>query len=299
MSARTSTMGRLLACLNHASPHFRSKPSQSVSGSYGEHNGAPPTCASNPQPRINPSGRAIMTRATWTASLCAASLPHGSSGVNSKGGSMNRSLITHVADGFLILATAARLSGCFSFPLPPGSSLGHASPAPVRVNRAAWLEAISIRDPQLDRRDSTQESLSLATAQYIGEAGYFSRINQLPGRIGSDDYILRFEVEQYRMERSAYPAGPPLALITLGFYAFFGGPIYRDTSDLVGTLTVENAKRETLVQVSESIHDSHTVSMWSTEYALPSGIQERTQFIHALMEKAITELQRMPAASLP
>ena len=76
-----------------------------------------------------------------------------------------------------------------------------------------------------------------------------------------------------------HPTYFSLALITLTLYIWFGGPIYEDVSDLSGVLTVKDGTGRSLTQVTSHLHDVHSVSLWSPQYILPSGISARSSLM--------------------
>jgi hypothetical protein len=192
---------------------------------------------------------------------------------------------------------AIGLGGCMT--VPSGAGLLPAKRATNSLNGGAWLAKVSIQDPQLTNRDVVEESLTLAVLQYVGDAGYFARVNPLPGKPRAGDYLLRIVVDRYRQERSVHPAYFPAAFFTLTFYIWFGGPIVRDSIDLAGTLTVETADGTRLTEVTDSRRERHNVSIWSPQYVLPSGIQGRTEFFEALLDKAVVQLRGLRQSDDP
>jgi hypothetical protein len=202
----------------------------------------------------------------------------------------SRRTVSRALAGAMLVAV-----GCAN--VPAGAGLLPATPASGRVDKGAWLAKVAITDPKLTNRDTIEEALTLSTAKFVGEAGYFTRINTLPGKPRPDDYLLRLTVDRYRQSRSVHPAYFPAAFVTMTLYIWFGGPIFRDTIDLSGTLVVDSPDGARVTEASDSRKERHNVSFWSTQYALPSGIDGRTAFIKALFDKAAAQLRELPRAT--
>lgn len=181
------------------------------------------------------------------------------------------------------------LTGCVT--LPPGTNFD----SPVRTEQTlphkAWIGAVKFADESMENRAVLEDSLRGNITSYIQDADYFLEISTIPGKVGNDDLILDFRFDRYVQKRNTHPAYFPLALATLTLYIWFGGPIYVDESDLSGMLTVKNGAGNSLVQVSSQVHEEHNVSLWSSEYALPSGIKARSSMLQELMSKARADLR--------
>jgi hypothetical protein len=179
--------------------------------------------------------------------------------------------------------------------VPAGTSLERAQPAPVSLQRGAWLAPAVIADPSAKEAAEIQRGLTLAIASYASDAKYFSRVNTLPGNPRPDEVILHFRFDQYQLRRTPHPAYFPAAILTLTLYIWFGGPIGRDEASLAGELVVEDPTGHELTRASDTFHDRHDVSFYSPDYFLPSAIQSRTHLVRSLLDKAVTELARAPA----
>ena len=105
------------------------------------------------------------------------------------------------------------------------------------------------------------------------------------------DVVLDFTFDRYQQKRNPHPAYFPAAILTLTGYIWVGGPIFVDTTDLSGKLVVKDATGNVLVTTTAVSRDAHNVSLWSPDYALPSGIEGRTALASDLLDKAVTELK--------
>jgi len=179
-------------------------------------------------------------------------------------------------------------SGCMT--LPRGTSLAHNTPSDIHINKEAWVRKADMLDPTVADRHSLENPLTLNILEYIREGKYFTDANLLPGEMGQDDLVLHFQFDLYEQKRSVHPAYFPLALGTLTFYIWFGGPIYVDSSDLSGKLIVEDFSGSKILEVNSKIEEEHNVSFWSPEYTFPSGIEGRTMLVKELLDKVVTKL---------
>jgi len=174
--------------------------------------------------------------------------------------------------------------GCVS--MPTGASLGRAEPATKSVPRGAWLAPVVISDPSARGATENQRQLTLAIEGYVQQAGYFSRVNLLPGEPSSDEYVLGFVFDRYELRREIHPMYVPLALITLGIYIWAGGPIYRDVTHFSASLSVADTSGKELLRYADHVDDEGNVSLWSPRYALPTSSAERTRLVRSLLEQA-------------
>ena len=179
--------------------------------------------------------------------------------------------------------------------MPVGTTLEPATPAPVSLNRGAWLSPVEITDPATRKAAELQRSLTLSIASYVNDTKYFSRVNQLPGEPRADELVLSYRFDRYELERQPHPAYFPCALLTLTLYIWFGGPIYNDVADLSGTLEVRDTSGKELALVHETHEETHSVNLWSTEYALPSSAKARTVLVRRLLDQAVVELRKIAA----
>ncbi|WP_347989631.1 hypothetical protein [Methylomonas sp. AM2-LC] len=177
------------------------------------------------------------------------------------------------------------LSGCVS--IPTGTTLNKPDPLQQSIQRNLWIGSVKITDENVVNKLAVQDSLRGNIKNYFSQVAYFSSVNTLPGNLNGNDVQFNFQFSKYNQTRSVHPAYFPLAIGTLTFYIWFGGPIYVDSSDISGVLSCQDAVGNQLFQVSSNIHDEHNVNIWSTEYSLPSGINARTSLMQDLLTQAI------------
>jgi hypothetical protein len=171
----------------------------------------------------------------------------------------------------------------------PGAALGppeHTASRPAR----AWLARIEIRDPTLKAPDEVRDALTLQVRKFLEEGAFFTDVRLLPGHPQEGDLVLRFEFKHFYQVRDVDPWYFPLALVSFGWYAIFGGPIFVDASNLAGTLTIEASDGTAVASSSHEVERRYHVGMWSRNYALPSGIDPRTEIVQALVDDALHEL---------
>ncbi len=189
----------------------------------------------------------------------------------------------------MILTWLSAAFGCMS--LPSGSSLEPAQPARVSVPNGAWLAPATISDPSAPQRRETEQSLTLAIATYIDAAGFFSRVNRLPGNPRPEELVLEFRFDRYQLKRTLHPWYVPGAILSWTIYIWVGGPIYRDESSLAGELVINDVSGNRLAQVADSIEDQHDVSFNSPDYIFPTGMKQRTALVRSLLERAVRDVE--------
>ena len=174
--------------------------------------------------------------------------------------------------------------------MPPGTGLESPAPVTSAMDRKAWLARVEVHDASV--QSAIEDNLTANLLEYLREGNHFRDVDLLTGKIGADDLVLRFRFDRYRQTRSPHPAYFPAAIATLTLYIWFGGPIFTDSSDLSGSLSVENASGSSMVKVEAQINEDRNVSIWSQEYVFPSGLKARSAFIRDLLDQAIAQLQR-------
>ena len=175
--------------------------------------------------------------------------------------------------------------------MPPGAGLNRAGPINSRINKDAWVSKVTITDPSVKNSRVLEEALTLNILKFIREGNYFNSINFLTDNAKGDDLILSFQFDRYELKRTPHPAYFPLALITFTLYIWFGGPIYNDVSNLSGQITIKNKSGNVVSNISSKITEKHSVSLWSPQYAFPSGIKERTKFVKKLIDSSHAEIK--------
>jgi hypothetical protein len=183
--------------------------------------------------------------------------------------------------------------------VPRGTGLGRPPRIDQPIPQRAWLQRVSIADQGVSDRNDIEESLTINTLEYIREGAYFRDAATLPGNLQPGDVVLRLTFDRYDQKRSAHPAYFPAAFLTATLYIWIGGPIFNDTSHLSAVLRAEDASGVRLAEARSEVRERHSVSLWSPQYALPSGIDARTRLIGDLFGKVLAHLRRhQQAASL-
>lgn len=169
--------------------------------------------------------------------------------------------------GLLILISFALLavSGCWT--IPPGSGLSSAIPVSDTIDKKAWISKVRIHDPSVgDNSHLVEDSLTLNLLEYLHESRYFREVNLLPGEVGTEDLILHFHFDVYKLQRSPY----------------------YDRLKLSGRLLVEDAKGSSLTEVSSQVNER----LPSQSSIIPTGIESRTFVVKELVNKAILSIRQ-------
>ena len=141
-----------------------------------------------------------------------------------------------------------------------------------------------------------RDALTLQIREFLEDGRYFDKVRILPGKPADGDLVLRFRFEHFNQTRDVHPAYFPLALLTLALYPYFGGPVFVDTSHLEGELRVATSDGRELAAVTAKEENSYSVSIYSSHYALPTGIEPRTAAVQDLVDRAMEELHKRGGA---
>lgn len=185
--------------------------------------------------------------------------------------------------GICLICIMILISSCVS--LPRGTGLSKAIPAEKTIDNKVWLSKVEVSDPTVEDKSLIEDSLTIHILQYIEDGKYARDVNLLPGKVSENDLIFQFQFDKYLQKRSPHPAYFPAAILTATFYIWFGGPIFVDTSEISGSLIVKDSSGSIVTKESSQVSEEHNVSLWSPQYALPSGIDARTQIIKTLLSK--------------
>jgi hypothetical protein len=183
---------------------------------------------------------------------------------------------------------------------------GYRVPEPVNatIDRTAWLARVKLPDtftgPGLFSgqshkkeygavKDSLEEALTLSTFNYLQKGNYFKDVRLLPGHVGKDDLVLRFEYDRYIEEAAYHPAEVPFIILfpLLPFYVVSGGPIGREGSDLSGTLVVDDSEGRRLAGAASAVRNRQTISLRSPPAA---QVDVRTKILNRLLADALNNI---------
>ncbi len=180
------------------------------------------------------------------------------------------------------------IEGCTT--IPPGTGLSRGIPVSNTIEKNAWLSKVNISDSSIAYPDTVQESFSINLLEYLEERKYFKNVNILPGNLKEGDIVLFFDFDHFQQERSVHPAYIPGAILTLGLYIIFGGPMFTDSSNFSGTIKIENYNGHQISNAEAEYRDENNLSIWTVSTAIPNAIELRTQIVNELLEKAIVKL---------
>jgi hypothetical protein len=192
----------------------------------------------------------------------------------------------------LLLGALLSLTGCFSFNTygPIGEP---DKAATVTSPRVAQMADVVVSVPKIndELRKNVSRQLTEQINHYIESAGYFKDLSVFPARLGDQDVMLKFNLTSLHGKRSAHPAYFPGALLTLTIYIWVNGPIYVDTYDLAGELTIEDRTGKTLAKSIEKVDEPHNVGLYDADYAAPGlGSRQLRDLIAKLTDAAVTQL---------
>ncbi|WP_047336578.1 hypothetical protein [Pseudomonas protegens] len=190
-----------------------------------------------------------------------------------------------------LIATLA-LTGCVSYNVtgPLGAPL---HPAPISSPRTAQIADVQVTAPGIDEATRTAISRSL-TAQlppYVKSAGYFHQLSEFPTRLGEDDVVLKFNMTSLKGHRAPHPGYLPGALLTLTVWIWVNGPIYVDSFDLAGELSIVDRNGQELASAKEQLKFERNVGLYGREYWAPTqGAKQLNELVGKLLDNATARL---------
>lgn len=190
----------------------------------------------------------------------------------------------HGCRGLLLLSLAG-LAACVA--IPSETTLRAAVPQAGPACLSARIGSVQILDPSVANRSPVEDSLRASLANFLREARSFIEVDGPPDARRGEEVILDFRFDRYHLARTIHPAYVPAAILTLTLYTWFGGPIYRDASDLSGTLAVKNADGLLLAESHAHVTQTRAVSLRSPGYPSFDGSEPRTLLVQELVEKAV------------
>lgn len=193
---------------------------------------------------------------------------------------------------FLLLSAMLSLTGCFSFNTygPLGEPEKAAS---VSSSRVAQMSDVVISAPDIkdDLRKNVSRQLTDQIDHYLESAGYFKDLSVFPAKLGDQDVLLKFNLTSLHGKRTPHPAYFPGALLTLTIYIWVNGPIYVDTYDLAGELSIEDRTGKTLAKSMQRVDQPRNVGLFDPDYAAPGlGTPQLRALITKLTDDAVTQL---------
>ncbi|NMY71863.1 hypothetical protein [Pseudomonas sp. WS 5414] len=190
-----------------------------------------------------------------------------------------------------LIATLA-LTGCVSYSVtgPLGAPL---HPAPISSPRTAQIADVQVTAPGIDEATRTAISRSL-TAQltpYVKSAGYFRQLSEFPTRLGEEDVVLKFNMTSLKGHRAPHPGYLPGALLTLTVWIWVNGPIYVDSFDLAGELSIVDRNGQELASAKEQLKFERNVGLYGREYWAPTqGARQLNELVAKLLDNASARL---------
>ena len=176
------------------------------------------------------------------------------------------------------------LSGCST--RQQGVGLTPAIASSVTFDHTVWLQQAKIRAPvPQDFKNTSETAMTLSLRNYLEETHMLSRVNILPGEIGSNDHQLVFEFDNYTFSRDAHPAYFPAAFFTMTIYIWVNGPIFVDTFNVDGKLRVLDRSGVEIISFSDKANIQKNIGLFDPEYVMSSGIEQRTKVVKGLVDR--------------
>lgn len=199
-----------------------------------------------------------------------------------------------IIQALFIVAVDLILSGCMTFhptgPLHPSARfVEHPS------ERSALVESASVSDKDMDQDEQrvATKNLTLALEKYISRAGYFRNVLTFPTKLGERDVMLKFDFSRLYTRRGPHPWYFPGAFVTATLWIWFNGPIYRDSTEVAGTLTIADSLGKVLAKSENKVEFQHGVGMWDPDYMFIQdfGNKELTELVKQLLDSAVGRIE--------
>lgn len=190
-----------------------------------------------------------------------------------------------------LIATLA-LTGCVSYNVtgPLGAPL---HPAPISSPRTAQIADMQVTASGIDdaTRTAISRSLTAQLTPYVKSAGYFRQLSEFPTRLGEEDVVLKFNMTSLKGHRAPHPGYLPGALLTLTVWIWVNGPIYVDTFDLAGDLSIVDRNGKELASAKEQLKFERNVGLYGREYWAPTqGAKQLNELVAKLLDNATARL---------
>lgn len=194
--------------------------------------------------------------------------------------------------GAAALIATLTLTGCVSYNVtgPLGAPL---HPAPISSPRTAQIADVQVTASGIDdaTRTAISRSLTAQLTPYVKSAGYFRQLSEFPTRLGEEDVVLKFNMTSLKGHRAPHPGYLPGALLTLTVWIWVNGPIYVDTFDLAGDLSIVDRNGKELASAKEQLKFERNVGLYGREYWAPTqGAKQLNELVAKLLDNATARL---------
>nr|WP_218580369.1 MULTISPECIES: hypothetical protein [unclassified Pseudomonas] len=192
------------------------------------------------------------------------------------------------------LIAVLSMTGCVSYTVtgPIGAPL---HPASVSSPRSAQIADVTVNAVGVNDANKTaiSHSLTLQLNEYVRTAGYFKQVTEYPVRLGEQDVSLKFNMTSLKGHRGVHPGYVPGALLTLTIWIWVNGPIYVDTFDLAGDLTIVDRDGKELASSKQEVKFERNVGLYGREYWAPTmGAKQLNELVAQLLDTATAKLAK-------
>ena len=192
------------------------------------------------------------------------------------------------------LIAALSMTGCVSYTVtgPIGAPL---HPAAVSSPRSAQIADVAVTAADVNDANKTaiSRSLTVQLNQYVRTAGYFKQVTEYPTRLGENDVSLKFNMTSLKGHRGVHPAYVPGALLTLTIWIWVNGPIFVDTFDVAGDLTIVDREGKALASAKQEVKFERNVGLYGREYWAPTmGARQLNELVSQLLDSATAKLPK-------
>ncbi len=200
----------------------------------------------------------------------------------------------------LLMAVAvASLAGCMSY-TPTGPLGAPLAKAPVTLPMGAQVVDVAVDAPRLNdtRRALVSQQLTDQVSRYVAQTDYFNQVITFPTKAGDKDVVLKFDFTSLYGHRAMHAGYLPGALLTLTIWIWVDGPIYVDTFDLAGSLTIEDTHGKVLAKTEQQVNLKRNVGLYDREYwAMTRGAPQLRELVAKLLADGTAKLPKQELAA--
>ncbi|MBX8562447.1 hypothetical protein K5D57_22260 [Pseudomonas cichorii] len=186
------------------------------------------------------------------------------------------------------------LTGCVSF-TPAGPIAPPIEVAEHTLPVGASVKGVQVSDESIkaDVRRNIGVQLTSQINTYIERGEFFQKMIVFPAKVGEKDVELTFNFTSLKGKRAPHPGYFPGALLTLTVWIWVNGPIYVDTYDLAGELSITDRTGKQLASSRQVVKRDQNTGFWDNDYYnMTLGSHQLTELVNILLKDATQQLPK-------
>ena len=159
----------------------------------------------------------------------------------------------------------------------------------------ASVKDVQVSDESIkaDVRRNIGVQLTSQINTYIERGEFFQKMIVFPAKVGEKDVELTFNFTSLKGKRAPHPGYFPGALLTLTVWIWVNGPIYVDTYDLAGELSITDRTGKQLASSRQVVKRDQNTGFWDNDYYnMTLGSHQLTELVNILLKDATQQLPK-------